>query len=283
MRPAVCLMVASIYSDNIKNALPLAYALEMFHNFTLLHDDIMDDADIRRSKPTVHSLYGQNTAILSGDLMMIKSFQYILNSKLTENNRIKILDLFTKTAIEVCEGQQYDMDFESEKYVNTDSYLKMIELKTAVLLASAFKIGAIAGGADENIAELWYSYGINVGMAFQVQDDYLDIFGDQELFGKLNGGDIIQKKKTYPFLIALEQVVNKEQLIIDYNSDFDNPQDKVSHFQKIYNDLEIPRLVQEKIQYYDKKAIENLDSISSNKNELQEIIDLHQKLMNRGF
>ena len=283
IRPLVCLMTANIFNDDLSGIYPLSYAVEMFHNFTLLHDDIMDNAEIRRGKPTVHKKYDNNTAILSGDLMMIKSFQYILNTKIETENKIKILDLFTKTAIEVCEGQQYDMDFESMRSLDIDIYLKMIKLKTAVLLAYSFKSGALAGGASEKDAELFYDYGINLGLAFQIQDDLLDLYGDEKVFGKIKGGDILQKKKSYLYLKALEQTVDKAKLIDDYNSDFESSDSKVEYFLKIYDDLQIPEKAKDEIENYNQKALKNLDSLSVDKTKLKEIIELHDFLMAREY
>ena len=201
IRPILTLMAADILSGNFTKALPAALAVEVFHNFTLVHDDIMDDAPLRRGKKTVHEKWDLNRGILSGDAMLILAYQYFENYPPTVFQKLAIL--FSKTAIEVCDGQQLDIDFETRKEVTISEYLNMIRLKTSVLVAAALKMGAIVAEASEKNADLLYEYGLNLGLAFQLQDDYLDTFGDPETFGKQVGGDIIENKKTFLYIKAM--------------------------------------------------------------------------------
>jgi geranylgeranyl diphosphate synthase type II len=202
------LLACNLFSDDIEQAINPAIGLEIFHNFTLLHDDIMDHADIRRGNPTVHVKWDENTAILSGDAMFIKAYEYFLDCK--SPNFREILKVFNETALEVCEGQQYDMEFETRENVSEDEYLQMIRLKTSVLLAAALKIGALIGGAEQKDAEFLYEFGINLGLAFQLQDDLLDVYGDVNVFGKKIGGDIVANKKTFMLIKALEIAKGEE-------------------------------------------------------------------------
>ncbi|NKI30970.1 polyprenyl synthetase family protein [Croceivirga thetidis] len=202
MRPILTLMACDLFSKDFKKALPAAMAVEVFHNFSLVHDDIMDDAPLRRGKKTVHEKWDVNTGILSGDAMLINAYQFL---ETYEGEKLgSLFQLFSKTAIEVCEGQQYDVDFEERNDVSIEEYLKMIEFKTSVLVAAALKMGAIVADADAENQNLIYEFGRNLGIAFQLQDDYLDAFGDPESFGKQVGGDIIENKKTFLYLKAME-------------------------------------------------------------------------------
>ncbi|MDP5062285.1 MAG: polyprenyl synthetase family protein, partial [Maribacter sp.] len=201
LRPVLVLMTAEIFKGDFKKALDAALAIEVFHNFSLVHDDIMDDAPVRRGETTVHEKWDINTGILSGDAMLIMAYQLFENYE--PNVFRDLAKLFSKTALEVCEGQQYDVDFETRDDVMLPEYLKMIEYKTAVLVAAALKMGAIVAGASDAAQEKMYNFGLNLGIAFQLQDDYLDVFGDPETFGKQVGGDIIENKKTYLYLKAL--------------------------------------------------------------------------------
>ena len=203
LRPVILLMSYNLFKETVEKALPAAFAIEIFHNFSLLHDDIMDEAPLRRGQPTVHIKYDVNTGILSGDVMLIYAYQYILQLE-DQSNIPALMRIFNKVAIEVCEGQQYDMNFETSQEVKIVDYLKMIELKTSVLLAGAMKMGAVIAGAPEKDANHLYEFGKNIGIAFQLQDDILDTFGDPEKFGKKVGGDIAQNKKTYLLLKAME-------------------------------------------------------------------------------
>ena len=209
VRPVLCLMGNELFDEINPDAWCTAIAIELFHNFTLIHDDIMDKAPLRRGMQTVHSKYGENTALLAGDVMLVKAYDYL--NKIHSSYIHAVLDLFNRTAMEVCEGQQMDMDFEQKDEVNLDEYLKMIQLKTSVALAASLQVGAILGGAGQRNQNLIYEFGKKLGMAFQVQDDYLDAFGDPKKFGKQVGGDILSNKKTFLLIHALETVSSKQK------------------------------------------------------------------------
>ncbi|MCL4144881.1 UNVERIFIED_CONTAM: hypothetical protein GTU68_063636, partial [Idotea baltica] len=202
MRPILTLMASDIFSADYKKAMPAALAVEVFHNFTLIHDDIMDDAPLRRGKKTVHEKWDINTGILSGDAMLILAYQFFEDYEPATFQ--KLAKLFSKTALEVCDGQQLDVDFETRNDVTIPEYINMIRLKTSVLVAAALQMGAIVAETSEENERLIYNFGLNLGLAFQLQDDYLDTFGDPETFGKLIGGDIIENKKTFLYLKCLE-------------------------------------------------------------------------------
>ncbi len=281
IRPALVLLACNIFSNNIEPAIKPAIGLEIFHNFTLLHDDIMDNADVRRNKPTVHNKWNDNIAILSGDAMFIKAYDYFLNSEFL--NFKEVLRVFNKTAIEVCEGQQYDMDFENRTDVTEQEYIKMIRLKTSVLIAAALKIGALIGGADNKNANLLYEFGINIGLGFQLQDDMLDIFGDEKVFGKKIGGDIIANKKTYLLIKALEMADNKTKKDIEnlLELNFVNNK-KITDIKNIYNKLNIQKLTQDKIAYFYKIAINALSNADISVDAKDELIKFAQKLIKRN-
>ncbi len=205
LRPLLALMGCELFSDNIANAMPIAMAVEVFHNFSLLHDDIMDAAPLRRGQPTVHIKYSVNSGILSGDVMLIWAYRFLMNTEgVDAQKQLRLIHIFNKMATEVCEGQQMDMNFETRDDVTIPQYIRMIEFKTSVLIAAAFQMGALIGGATEEAAENLYEFGRNIGVAFQIQDDILDSFGDPLKFGKKVGGDIIQNKKTILVLKAFE-------------------------------------------------------------------------------
>ncbi len=281
LRPVLTLIACNLFSDEISKAIKPAIGLEVFHNFTLLHDDIMDKADIRRNKPTVHKKWNDNTAILSGDAMMIKAYEFFFS--LNPEILAEVLPVFNKTALQVCEGQQYDMEFETRLNVTVEEYLQMITLKTAVLLASSLKIGAIIGGANEKDANLLYDFGINLGLAFQLQDDYLDVYGDVKTFGKQIGGDIVSNKKTFMLISAIEKAKdeNKKRLFELINSDnFENAK-KIQEVTDIYNQLNIPFILKEKLDYYHKSAINNLNQISVNNDKINILSELSKELIIR--
>ena len=202
VRPQLAMIASQLFGGKDEDVLPAALALEIFHNFTLLHDDVMDHAEVRRGRPTVHVKWNENTAILSGDQMLIEAYKML--SQVPTDKLPKVLDMFNKMATEICEGQQYDVDFESQEHVAIDSYLLMIRLKTSVLLATALQMGAYIAGADEQAQDALYQFGIHIGLAFQIQDDILDVWGDPATFGKAIGGDIACNKKTYVALTALQ-------------------------------------------------------------------------------
>jgi geranylgeranyl diphosphate synthase type II len=274
LRPVLSLIACNMFSNDIKNAIHPAIGLEVFHNFTLLHDDIMDNADIRRNMPTVHKKWNDNTAILSGDAMMIKAYEFFFSLK--PEILSQVLPIFNKTALQVCEGQQFDMEFESRLNVTADEYLQMITLKTAVLLAASLKIGAIIGGASEKDANLLYDFGINIGIAFQLQDDYLDVYGDVKTFGKQIGGDIVSNKKTFMLISAIDKAKdeNKKRLSELINSTEIENLNKIKEVTEIYNQLNIPTILKDKLNYFHNSAINNLNQISvniENKNILSEL------------
>ena len=242
IRPVFVLMACNLFTDNVEKAINAALALEIFHNFTLLHDDIMDNSSLRRKKPTVHAKWNSNVAILSGDAMSIIAYEYITRER--KNNFFEIIDVFNKTALQVCDGQQYDMDFETEKLVSKSDYLKMIELKTAVLIAASLKIGALIGGASHEDAELLYSFGINIGLAFQIQDDFLDVYGDTKIFGKQTGNDIRTNKKTYLLIKAFELAKDDdyEELYQKFFINNKPTEEKVNIVVNIYNKLGIKEI-----------------------------------------
>lgn len=261
IRPVSVLMSADVFGGDLQQALIPAFAVEMFHNFTLLHDDVMDNSFIRRNRPTVHAKWNINQAILSGDAMMILVYQKLLE---LPTEKIKpVMELLNKTALQVCEGQQLDMDFETKLNVPIETYLQMIKLKTAVLLACALALGAIVADASENDVEAIYYFGINIGLAFQIQDDYFDTFADFETFGKKIGNDIITNKKTFLLINALNKAKGKvkselEKLFTEETSD---EKAKIEAVKNIFIDLKIPEIAQSEINSYYQKAIQNLNSI----------------------
>lgn len=281
IRPVLTLMACNLFSEDVENAIKPAIGLEIFHNFTLLHDDIMDHADIRRGNPTVHKKWNENTAILSGDAMFIKAYEYFLDCE--SPNFRDILKVFNLTALEVCEGQQYDMEFEDRDNVTEQEYLRMIELKTSVLLAAALKIGALLGGAEKNDADLLYEFGINIGLAFQLQDDYLDVYGDTEVFGKQIGGDIVANKKTFMLIKAQELAKGDDEIRLKkllISNDIDR-EEKITAVTTIYNSLKIKEIVQKRIQELNDKALDYLNRVSVLDNKKIELKKLAEKLINR--
>jgi geranylgeranyl diphosphate synthase type II len=255
MRPVLTLMTAEVFDAHYKKALPAALAVEVFHNFSLVHDDIMDDAPLRRGKITVHEKWNINTGILSGDAMLILAYQHF--EKYQPKIFRKLAKLFSKTALEVCEGQQYDVDFETRNDVTIPEYLKMIKYKTAVLVAAAMKMGAIIAEASKENANLIYDFGLNLGLAFQLQDDYLDAFGDPKTFGKQVGGDIIENKKTYLYLKAIEFSSDelRGQLLHLFSIQPDNNLDKINSVKEIFNATGASKATQKAIEEFTLKAL----------------------------
>lgn len=281
MRPILTLMAADIFSGEFKKALPAALAVEVFHNFTLVHDDIMDDAPLRRGKETVHEKWDTSTGILSGDAMLILAYQYFENYEPEVFQ--KLAKLFSKTALEVCDGQQLDVDFETRKNVSIDEYMNMIRLKTSVLVAAALKMGAIVAKTNDENADLIYDFGLNLGLAFQLQDDYLDTFGDPETFGKQVGGDIIENKKTFLYLKALE-VADKEtakKLKYFYKRKRKDNTIKVTEVTRIFQIFDIPLLISEEIKNYTQKAFDTLDKMSISQENKDKLKNFGTWLMNR--
>lgn len=281
LRPIMLLMACDLWGADIEDAMNAALAIEIFHNFTLLHDDIMDHADLRRNKQSVHKKYNENVAILSGDAMSIMAYQYLLK---IESPAFKdMVLLFSKTALEVCEGQQYDMDFEGRTDVSIDDYLKMIRLKTAVLIACSLQIGALAGGASAIDAEHIYKFGINLGMAFQLQDDLLDVFADQKKFGKRIGGDIVANKKTFLFIKSLELANSslKGELTSLFSNQHIDQGDKIERVKNIYELVGIKRVTEELIDDYFKNAVSELESVEVENYRKENLYQLAKILMNR--
>jgi geranylgeranyl diphosphate synthase type II len=281
LRPVMLLMACGLFDGDIEQALPAAIAVEVFHNFTLLHDDIMDRADIRRNKPSVHKKYNENIAILSGDAMSILAYRYLLETQ--SNNLQKIIQLFSQTAIEVCEGQQYDMDFEEKLEVSINDYLKMIRLKTAALIACSLKMGAWLADASDEDAERIYQFGINLGLAFQLQDDLLDVFADQKKFGKTLGGDIIANKKTYLLLKAMEIAgeEQKAQLVDWFTKRTFDPREKVEAVKKIYSVLNIPATSKQKADNYYRLALKELQAVTIENEFKDQLFLLAETVMKR--
>ncbi|HEY6914587.1 MAG TPA: polyprenyl synthetase family protein [Paludibacter sp.] len=283
IRPALTLMACNLYSEDVQPAVNTALGLEIFHNFTLLHDDIMDRADVRRGKPTVHKKWDDNTAILSGDVMQISSYQFVAQTPIQYLK--PVLDLFSQTAAEICEGQQYDVDFENRDDVKAEEYLEMIRLKTAVLLGCALKCGACIGGAGEEDAQNLYDFGINIGLAFQLKDDLLDVYGDEATFGKKIGGDILCNKKTYMLIHALELAKDADAVELEKwikTSDENQANDKIQAVTSLYNKLGIKTICEDKMQDFYTKAIANLEKVSVSDNKKQELRKLADKLMFRN-
>ncbi|HMT75388.1 MAG TPA: polyprenyl synthetase family protein, partial [Chitinophagaceae bacterium] len=280
IRPVLCLMGNELFGDISDDAWHVGTAIELFHNFTLIHDDIMDKAPLRRGMETVHTKFGENTALLAGDVMLVKAYEEL--SKVGLEHLKPILNLFNKTATEVCEGQQMDMDFETMDIVSMDAYLKMIELKTSVALAASLQTGAILGGAGERNQNLLYEFGRKLGIAFQVQDDYLDAFGDPKKFGKQTGGDILANKKTFLLLHALEQAgaEDKKELISLLKT---NPADKIERVLRIYKACKADEwTIQLKNRYFE-EAINHLEDIAVISRRKVPLRDLAVFLLKRDY
>jgi geranylgeranyl diphosphate synthase type II len=281
LRPVMVLMAFNLFSETVENAFPVALAIELFHNFTLLHDDIMDGAEMRRNNLSVYKKYNENIAILSGDAMSIMAYNYLLKCNSTEP--APMIRLFSQTALEVCEGQQFDMDFENRLDVSIPEYLEMIRLKTAVLLACSLKLGAMAANAPEKIADQLYNFGLNLGIAFQLQDDLLDVFANQDKFGKKIGGDIVSNKKTFLLLKALEISDDSTKVIIlDWmnKSDFDE-NEKIRAITEVYNKLDIKRITEIYIDEYYKLALDVFKEIDLTGETKVELLQLANLIMNR--
>jgi len=280
IRPALTLLACNLFSEDIQKSINPALGLEIFHNFTLLHDDIMDKADVRRGKPTVHKKWNETTAILSGDVMQILAYQHVANAP--EKDLSRILKAFSQMATEICEGQQYDMEFENRENVQADEYLNMIRLKTAVLLGTALKIGAwIGGGSDEN-AQLLYDFGINIGLAFQLKDDLLDVYGNEKTFGKKIGGDITCNKKTYLLIHAKELAKGKDaEELAHWSKTTISSEEKIEAITNLYSRLGVKKICEAKMDFYYEKAIANLEKITVSADKKQELRNLATKLMAR--
>ena len=283
IRPTLMLLAYNLYKDNPEDILMNACALETYHNYTLLHDDLMDNADMRRGHLTVHKKWNDNTAILSGDSMLVLAFQRMMQC---DTKHLKdILDLFTVTALEIGEGQQYDMEFETRNDVKEEEYIEMIRLKTSVLLACALKIGAILADASAEDADNLYKFGEQIGLAFQLQDDYLDVYGDSKVFGKEIGGDITSNKKTYMLINAFNKAndAQREELTRWVSvRDFDR-NEKVNAVTRLYNEIGIDQLAQDKIAYYFAQSKKFLDAVNVPEEKKEELRKYAQKMMKRQY
>jgi len=278
MRPILLLMAHQLFDKNIEKAISPALGIEIFHNFTLLHDDIMDKAPLRRGKQTVHEKWNKNVAILSGDVMMIQTYQLML--KVDSDILKEVLDIFSKAATEVCEGQQWDMDFETQENVQLSDYMKMIENKTAVLLAASLQIGGITAGASKENQNNLYHFGLNMGIAFQLKDDLLDAFGNPDEFGKQIGGDIIANKKTFLYLKALQLANDKQkERLVNYFKTQEQTEQKVIEVKTIFTDLDIPKHTKDMMKAYYTKATKYLEAIDSDNKA--PLIAFSTKLMDR--
>lgn len=281
IRPVLMLMAYNLYRGDVKSILQPATGIEVYHNYTLLHDDLMDRADMRRGKATVHKVWNDNVAILSGDAMLVLAYQFMAQCA---SEKLKdVMDLFSQTALEICEGQQLDMEFEQRKDVKEDEYIEMIRLKTSVLLAASLKIGAILGGASKEDADALYDFGVNLGLAFQLKDDLLDVYGDPLRFGKNIGGDILCNKKTYLVIKAFEHAnTDQEALLNDWftRETFD-PQEKIAAVTRLYNEIGVKALCENRIVEYSKRASESLNRVNVPAENKQELETMMNELMHR--
>jgi geranylgeranyl diphosphate synthase type II len=278
IRPVLCLMGNELFGEIQQDAFHTAAAVELFHNFTLIHDDIMDKAPLRRGKPTVHAVHGEPTALLGGDVMLVVAYDYL--NRLSSDYLGRAIQLFNKTAKEVCEGQQLDMDFEKKSTVSLEEYLQMISLKTSVLLASSLQLGALIGGAGESNQQHIYEFGLNLGIAFQIQDDYLDAFGDPEKFGKQVGGDIQSNKKTFLMIHALETAESDDLKTLNQLME-ENPTDKVQQVLTIFRKCGIDNWANELKLKYLNLALSHLDAIIVSKSRKEPLKALAHYLIQR--
>lgn len=283
LRPILTLITADCFGGNISDSLNAALAIEVFHNFTLIHDDIMDNASLRRGKQTVHEKWNINTGILSGDAMLIMAYK--LFESYPQSQSQELIKLFSKTALEVCEGQQYDIDFGNRFDVTTAEYLKMIEYKTAVLVASAMQMGAIIADASPEDQQKCFDFGRNLGIAFQLKDDYLDTFGDPKTFGKQIGGDIIENKKTYLFTKSIEMGSEATRNILKelYNQDLSNNEKKIFKVIEIFNETGAADANCIAIKKYTEKAFSSLKSLSIDSSKKNLLRDFGTQLMSRNI
>ncbi|MEE4260201.1 MAG: polyprenyl synthetase family protein [Bacteroidales bacterium] len=281
IRPILTLMSCELFGGKKEEALSQAIAIELFHNFTLIHDDIMDNAPIRRGEETVFKKWNANIAILSGDTLFALAYQYAQQARI--DILPETLSVFSKTAIEVCEGQQFDLNYENRNDVSVDEYIEMIRLKTAVLFGASLKIGALVGGAKIKDANALYEFGINIGLGFQLKDDLLDTFGDEEVFGKKTGGDIISNKKTFLYLKALEMAdaSTKNELISLYNTNGISNDNKTERVKKIFEMLKVDRLTNQLIDRYYLEGMKKLDEISIEETNKEILKDVAHRMIDR--
>lgn len=281
IRPSFVLMAYNLFHDDVDRILPVATALETYHNYTLLHDDLMDKADMRRGRPTVHKKWDDNTAILSGDTMLVLAYEHL--AKCDTKYLKPALDLFTETALEVSEGQQFDMEFETRNDVAEEEYIEMIRLKTSVLLACALKMGAVVAGASDADANALYAFGEKVGLAFQLQDDLLDVYGDPKVFGKAIGGDITSNKKTFMLINAFNRADAETHAELERwttATEFD-PAEKIAAVTEIYNRLGIDKLAEQRIKEYFEQSRQHLDELSVSDDRKAVLREYTERMMNR--
>lgn len=283
IRPVFTLLSAQLFGTDVNKVMPAAVGLETYHNYTLLHDDLMDRAEMRRGMPTVHQKWDSNTAILSGDSMLVLACKYIHTTQLP--NVKEAMDVFIKTALEIGEGQQYDMNFETRTDVTQDEYIEMIRLKTSVLIACAMKMGAVLSGADANVADELYRFGEQVGLAFQLQDDLLDVYGDPKVFGKRIGGDIICNKKTFLLINAYQKANTAQKQTLErwINATDFIAEEKIAAVTDIYNQLGIKEHTVEAINCYFNQAKATLNNINLLQENKQPLWDFAAQLVNRNY
>lgn len=281
IRPVLMLLAYNMYCDDTEKIMPVACAIETYHNYTLLHDDLMDNAEVRRGKQTVHKKWDNNTAILSGDSMLVMAYE--LMARCDDEKLREVLSIFTKTALEIGEGQQYDMDFEKRNDVAEEEYIEMIRLKTSVLLACALKIGAVLAGAPEEDADALYKFGECIGLAFQLQDDLLDVYGDPKVFGKKIGGDILCNKKTYMLINAYNKADDSMRAELMRWIDADNyvPEEKISAVTDIYNKIGVARMAGDRIKGYFDESRKYLDKLSVSDECKRELTAYTDAMVNR--
>lgn len=283
IRPVLMLLSYNLFKEDPETILMPACALETYHNYTLLHDDLMDNADLRRGHETVHKKWNANTAILSGDSMLVLAYQRM--QQCSSDKMAEVLALFTETALEIGEGQEYDMAFEHRDDVSEEEYIEMIRLKTSVLLACALKIGAILAGASKEDADNLYRFGEQIGLAFQLQDDFLDVYGDTRVFGKAIGGDITSNKKTFMLINALNHANEEQRRQLESwigATEFDRDE-KVAAVTRLYNEIGIDRMAQDKIAYYFEQSRKYLQAVSVDENRKAELAAYAQRMMNRQY
>ena len=282
MRPTLCLLACELFGGNIEDCMIPAVSAEIFHNFTLVHDDIMDQAPLRRGMETVYHKWNSDIALLSGDTMLIKAFQYVLATKKEYSH--EVFAELCKVALEVCEGQQYDLNFETQDDVTLDAYLEMIRLKTAVLLGSVLKIGAIVAGANDKNQKAIYDFGINLGLAFQLQDDILDCYSDVNVFGKMTGGDISDNKKTYLYLKALELASedDRNHLLNLFKMPKGRNEEKIQAVLYIYDKYNVKNIVEKLMTEYYEKSLQDLNSIEASEENKEILRDYAAYLYTRN-
>lgn len=281
IRPVLMLLAYQLYKEDVESILPQAAGLETYHNHTLLHDDLMDKADMRRNKPVVHKIWGESAAILSGDAMLILAYR--LMADCPEDKLKEVMHVFTETTMEICEGQQWDMEFETRNDVTVDEYVEMIRLKTSVLLAAALRIGACMAGASLEDQQKLYDFGVKMGLAFQLQDDWLDVYGDPKVFGKNIGGDILCNKKTYMLITAMEQADEEQHAELDawLSATEYNPAEKIEAVTRIYNKIGVGRRCEEKIEAFYAEGLALLDGMALPAERKENLKQFACSLMNR--